>query len=130
LPAGLLDVAGEPALAAAERELAEEAALTADEWHVLLDLLVSPGVSSEAIRLYLARGLHDVPASDRFEPEHEELTLAVTRVPLAEARLRVLAGEITNAAAAAGILAASLGAADGWTGLRPADAPWPARPGR
>ena len=57
LPAGLLDVEGEPALDAARRELFEEAALAAENWHVLLDLYPSPGISDEAIRVYLARGL-------------------------------------------------------------------------
>ena len=101
LPAGLLDVDGEPALQAAQRELAEEAAVTATEWHVLLDLHTSPGMSNEAIRLFLARGLAPVPGDERFTPEHEEITLTVHRVPLAEALRRVYAGEVTNAAAVA-----------------------------
>jgi 8-oxo-dGDP phosphatase len=129
LPAGLLDVDGEPALLAAQRELAEEAAVTATEWHVLVDLYTSPGMSNEAIRLFLARGLAPVPEDDRFLPEHEEITLTVHRVPLAEAIGRVLRGQLTNAAAVAGILATAHGAATSWAGLRPADAPWPARPG-
>jgi 8-oxo-dGDP phosphatase len=128
LPAGLLDVAGEPALRAAQRELAEEAVVTATDWHVLLDLYTSPGMSNEAIRLFLARGLTPVSGQDRFTPENEEITMTVHRVPLDEALWRVYAGEITNAAAVAGILAAAQGAATGWPGLRPPDAPWPARP--
>jgi 8-oxo-dGDP phosphatase len=127
LPAGLLDVRGESALDAAKRELAEEAGLAADEWNVLLDLHTSPGISDEAIRIYLARGLH--PATADFTAEHEELTLTVTREPLAEAVRRALSGGMTNAAAAAGVLAAVHGRATGWRDLRPADAPWPARPG-
>ncbi|MDT4926462.1 MAG: 8-oxo-dGDP phosphatase [Pseudonocardiales bacterium] len=126
LPAGLLDVSGEAALDAAKRELAEEARLAADEWNVLLDLHTSPGFSDEAIRIFLARGLH--PASGAFEAEHEELTLTVTREPLAEAVRRALTGGMTNAAAVAGVLAAVHGRATGWRDLRPADAPWPARP--
>jgi len=128
LPAGLLDVDGEPALLAAKRELAEEAAVTASSWHVLVDLLTSPGMSNEAIRLFLARGLTPVPDGERFAPEHEEITLTVHRVPLAEAVARVYSGELSNAAAVAGILAAAQASATGWHGLRPADAPWPARP--
>jgi 8-oxo-dGDP phosphatase len=128
LPAGLLDVAGEPALDAAQRELAEEAAVTATEWSVLLDLHTSPGMSNEAIRLFLARGLAPVSEADRFTPEHEEITMTVHRVPLAEAVRRVYAGEVTNAAAVAGILAAAYGAQTGWAGLRPAHSPWSARP--
>jgi 8-oxo-dGDP phosphatase len=129
LPAGLLDVDGEPALLAAQRELAEEAAVTATDWHVLVDLYTSPGMTNEAIRIFLARGLAPVPDEERFKPQHEEITLTVHRVPLSDAVGRVFAGELTNAAAVAGILATAHGAASGWAGLRPADAPWPARPG-
>lgn len=128
LPAGLLDVAGEPALDAAKRELAEEAGLVADEWNVLLDLATSPGMTDEAVRIFLARGLRR--SAGDFRAEHEELTLTVTREPLAEAVRRVLAGGMTNAIAVAGVLAAVHGRATGWRGLRPPDAPWPARPNR
>jgi ADP-ribose pyrophosphatase len=128
LPAGLLDVDGEPALAAAQRELAEEAQLVADEWNVLLDLHPSPGFSTEAVRVFLAR---DLSASDgAFEGEHEESTMTVSREPLSDAVRRTLTGSISNAASVAGILAAVHGRATGWRDLRPADAPWPARPGR
>jgi ADP-ribose pyrophosphatase len=130
LPAGLLDVDGEPALAAAQRELAEEASLQADDWQVLLDLHTSPGFSDEAIRIFLARGLTDAGRPDGFVVEHEEINMTASRVPLADAVRRVFAGEITNAAAAAGIIAAALARESGWQGLRPADAPWPGRPGR
>lgn len=130
LPAGLLDVDGEPALAAAQRELAEEAHMTAERWDVLIDLYPSPGFSSEAIRIYLARGLSAIDEQDRFVPEHEEITMTVHRVPLDKAVERALAGEITNASAVAGILAAAQSRAAEWATLRPADAPWPARPGR
>lgn len=128
LPAGLLDVDGESALAGAQRELAEEAGLTAATWHLLLDLHVSPGISTEAIRIYLARDLHQATPAPDFTAEHEELTLTVRRVPLADAVRAVLSGAITNAAAVAGVLAADRARADGWTRLRPADAPWTARP--
>lgn len=130
LPAGLLDVDGEPALDAARRELAEEAHLTAGTWDVLLDLYPSPGFSTEAIRVYLARELSSIDEGDRFVPEHEEITMTVHRVPLDEAVRRTLSGEITNATAVAGILAAQEGRRTGWATLRPADASWPARPGR
>jgi 8-oxo-dGDP phosphatase len=128
LPAGLLDVDGESALNAAKRELAEEAGLVADEWNVLLDMHPSPGISTEAIRIFLARGLGE--SDEDFQAEHEEITMTVSREPLAEAVRRVLAGNITNSSAVAGILAAVHGRATGWRDLRPADARWPARPGR
>jgi 8-oxo-dGTP pyrophosphatase MutT (NUDIX family) len=127
LPAGLLDVAGESALAGAQRELAEEARLQATHWEVLLDLHPSPGFSAEAIRLYLARGLTpaEIPG---FVAQHEEESMTVEFAPLDDCVRRVLAGEITNAAAVAGIMAAAHCRSAGWTGLRPADARWAARP--
>jgi 8-oxo-dGDP phosphatase len=126
LPAGLLDVAGEPALAAAQRELAEEAHLVADRWDVLVDIHPSPGYSTEAVRVFLAR---ELSASDaEYMGEHEESTMTVSREPLPEAVRRALTGGITSAPSVAGILAAVHGRATGWRDLRPADAPWPARP--
>jgi 8-oxo-dGDP phosphatase len=120
LPAGLLDVDGESALHGAERELFEEAALRADEWHVLVDLYTSPGFSTEAIRIYLARGLSPVAVGDRYVASDEEITLTVSRVPLDIMVERALAGELNNAAAVAGVLAAahSAGARSGRLTLR------------
>ena len=129
LPAGLLDVAGEAALTAAQRELFEEAGLTARDWHVLIDLYTSPGMTNEAIRIFLARRLVAVPDDQRFVPQHEEITMTVARVPLDEAVRRALAGELTNASAVAGVLAARAARSQAWAPLRPADAPWSARPG-
>lgn len=129
LPAGLLDVPGEPALVAAQRELAEEAALVADQWWTLLDLYSSPGMTTEAIRVFLARGLRPVPDEDRFVPEHEELTLRIEHRPLQELVDAALAGELQNAHAVAGVLAAERALARGLDSLRPATAVWPARPG-
>lgn len=126
LPAGLLDVHGEDPLAAARRELFEEAALRADEWSVLLDIYTSPGMTDEAIRIYLARGLS--AAREAFQREAEEITMTVDRLSLDEAVARVQRGQITNAAAVAGICAATLARAAAWQPLRPADAPWPAAP--
>ena len=58
IPAGLRDVAGEPPLATARRELLEEAGYLAADWQVLADFFTSPGITSERLRVYLARGLH------------------------------------------------------------------------
>jgi 8-oxo-dGTP pyrophosphatase MutT (NUDIX family) len=130
LPAGLLDVHGEPALEAAQRELYEEAAVRAADWQVLLDLHTSPGMTNEVIRIYLARELTDVADGERHAAEGEELELTVRRVPLDDAVAEALAGTLTNAAAVAGVLAAGEARSSDWKGLRSADAPWPARPGR
>ena len=122
LPAGLLDKPGEPALEAAQRELVEEAGLAAGTWHVLVDALTSPGMTDEAIRIFLAR---DVRTVDRDVQEHEEADMTTAWVDLDEAVRRVLAGEIENAMAAVGILAADRARAT----ASPACAP-PTRPGR
>ena len=124
LPAGLLDVEHEKALTAAARELAEEAGLAAGTWHVLVDALTSPGMSDEAIRLYLAR---DVRVVDREVQEHEEAEITTVWEPLDDAVRRVLRGEIENAMACLGVLAAAEARRLGYADLRPADAPWPSR---
>jgi 8-oxo-dGTP pyrophosphatase MutT (NUDIX family) len=128
LPAGLLDEPGEPASAAAARELAEEAHLTAGRWDVLVDALTSPGMTDEAIRVFLARGLGE-PAGERHRGEHEEAELELRWLPLNEAAELALAGGLENAMAVIGVLAAARARQSGYAGLRPADAPWPARPG-
>jgi ADP-ribose pyrophosphatase len=124
LPAGILDVEGEPAHETAKRELAEEAGLAADRWEVLVDLLTTPGMSDEASRIYLARGLRDC---DRDVQEHEEAEMTSSRVPLDDVVRRVLSGEYENSLLAVGALAADRARRDGFAGLRPVDAPWPAR---
>ena len=48
VPAGLRDVAGEPLLETARRELLEEAGCQAADWHVLTDYLSSPGITHRA----------------------------------------------------------------------------------
>ncbi|MEO9328787.1 NUDIX hydrolase [Gordonia aurantiaca] len=120
LPAGLLDQDGEEPLEAAKRELAEEADLAADSWHVLVDLALSPGFTDEALRLYLAEDLHRLEAAERVD---EEAEIEVEWLPLDDAVRMVLAGEIVNATSVAGILAASAAERAG-VELRGVDAPW------
>lgn len=130
LPAGLLDVDGESALVAAQRELAEETALVAEDWSVLVDLHTSPGMSNEAIRIFLARGVSDATADEKFTPEGEEASMTVERRSLPEVAAMALAGDLTNGPAVAGVLAALAARDGGWSALRPADAPWRARSDR
>ncbi|GHF41157.1 NUDIX hydrolase [Streptomyces mashuensis] len=128
IPAGLLDVPGENPLHAAQRELYEEAHVKAEDWRVLTDVYTSPGGCDEAVRIFLARGVSEVEG-ERFEVFEEELDMQVERVPLAGLVRGVLAGELHNTCLVVGVL--SLQAAlhgDGLEALRPADAPWPARP--
>lgn len=128
IPAGLLDVAGEDFVVGAARELAEEADLAASEWNVLVDFFNSPGSSSEAIRIYLARGLTEVPHLERHERTDEEAEIEFHWIALDDAVDAVLDGRLHNPSAVVGILAAAAAKADGFAGLRPADAPWPAHP--
>ncbi|MEV6573447.1 NUDIX hydrolase [Streptomyces sp. NPDC051577] len=129
LPAGLLDVPGENPLHAAQRELYEEAHVKADDWRVLVDFFASPGGSDEAIRVFLARDLAEAEGA-RFEMSEEEADMQFARVPPAELVRGVLAGELTNPGLVAGVLAltAALAVEGGLDVLRPADAPWSARP--
>ena len=128
VPAGLLDVDGEGFLAAAARELTEEADLAAGTWNVLADVFNSPGSSSEAIRIYLARDLTEVPHHERHERTEEEAEIEFHWIGLDDAVASVLAGRLHNPSAVVGILAAAAARSDGYAGLRPADAPWPAHP--
>ena len=124
LPAGLRDVAGEPAAQTARRELLEETGYRARDWHVLADYFSSPGIITERLRVFLARGLEEVPAAERtFVPENEEAHLTVDWVPLDQALSLVLAGELHNGVAVVGLLAAHVASANGFGGLRDADAP-------
>lgn len=104
LPAGLLDIAEEDPLAAAQRELMEEAGLKAHTWHLLTDMFTSPGFAEEAVRIYLARDLERVvkPAAD-----DEEADMTCSWVPVGEAQDMALRGEIGNAIALAGVLLAA-----------------------
>lgn len=127
IPAGLLDVDGEPMLEAAQRELAEEADLQAQTWSTLLDFYTTPGANNEAIRIYLAEGLTEVPEAERHIREAEEAEITTAWVPLAEAVQAVLSGRIHNPSAANGILAlhaVRTGAGE----LREARAPWADHP--
>jgi ADP-ribose pyrophosphatase len=128
LPAGLLDVDGEPAHVTAARELLEEADLVAGEWHLLLDHYASPGGSSEALRVFLARRLSDVPDADRHTRDAEELGMPVRRVPLDDVVGAALAGDVHNGTLMVAVLAAARMRENGWAGLRSVDEPWPTRP--
>lgn len=127
-PAGLLDNGDEDYLVGAQRELAEEVGLTARDWRVLVDLFTSPGISSESLRVYLARDLAEAPLPDGFVPHAEEAHMDVIRASLDDAVQAVLEGRLHNPTLVAGVLAAwAARTRDGFDDLRPANAPWPAR---
>ncbi|HEV7936119.1 MAG TPA: NUDIX hydrolase [Actinomadura sp.] len=123
-PAGLRDVEGEPLWKTAERELAEETGYRAERWDTLVDTFTSPGMSDERQRVFLARGLSEIPPDEiDFDRVHEEADLPAVWVPLDEAVAMVLAGELHNPTAVTGILAAHVARANGFRGLRAPDAP-------
>jgi ADP-ribose pyrophosphatase len=128
IPAGLLDVPGENPLHAAQRELYEEAHVKAEDWRVLTDVYTTPGGCDEAVRIFLARNLSEADG-ERFAVEDEEADMELERVPVADLVRGVLAGDLHNNCLVVGVL--SLVAAEhgeGLDALRPAEAPWPARP--
>ncbi|MER5526566.1 NUDIX hydrolase [Streptomyces sp. NPDC002677] len=128
IPAGLLDIPGENPLHAAQRELYEEAHVKAEDWRVLTDLYTTPGGCDEAVRIFLARDLSEAEG-ERFAPEHEETDLEYARVPVGELVRLALAGDVHNNCLVTGVLSlVAARAGDGLDMLRPADAPWPARP--
>ena len=123
LPAGLRDVAGEPPLQTARRELVEEAGVTASQWFVLVDFFNSPGGSTEAFRCYLAREITEIPGGRPRTGEAEEADLPRVWVPLDDAVEAVLAGDLHNPTTVAGVLAAAAARDRGWRTLRPAEEP-------
>jgi 8-oxo-dGTP pyrophosphatase MutT (NUDIX family) len=126
LPAGLLDMAGENSLAAAQRELAEEADLVAERWDVLSDIMVSPGGSSEVIRIFLARGVS--ATGEPFERTEEEAEIELRWVDLDEAVEAVLERRVQNSILCVAVLAAHAARRRGWDTLGDPRGPWPQHP--
>lgn len=126
IPAGLLDIDGEDPWRAAQRELAEETDLRAEQWHVLADVFTSPGGSDEAIRIYLARSVS--ATGQVFEREEEEADIQKRWVPLDDAVAAALDGRMHNAPLLIALLAAHASRATGWSSLREADSPWSSNP--
>ncbi len=100
LPAGKLEPPEAP-LVTAQRELVEEAGVSASEWQPLGHYFSSPGVFTEVIHLFLARGL----APARAAPEASEV-FEVHWLDLAEAVRRAAVGELDDGKTALGLLRA------------------------
>ena len=97
LPSGKVE-ADETPLAAAQRELAEEAGVEATEWLPLGTYDLSPGIMTQVSHIFLARGLRDVAA----RPEGTE-RFTLRTLPLREALDACLRGELRSAVTVLGI---------------------------
>lgn len=101
LPAGKLDP-GENPEQTASRELLEEAGVSASQWSSLGSLISSPGVFTEVIHLYLARG--ELSASAwRHEPDE---SIEVHWIPLSQALIWAMDGTIRDAKTLVGLFRA------------------------
>jgi len=101
LPAGLVEE-GEDPEQCARRELGEEIGYSPGELIPLFSTYLSPGFSSEIIHIFLARDLQPVQVAS---PPDERIE--AVPVPLAEALDMVRRGDVQNAAAICGLLAAA-----------------------
>jgi 8-oxo-dGTP pyrophosphatase MutT (NUDIX family) len=97
LPTGAVE-RGEDLLAAAQRELAEETGLRAEDWTELGAYPLSPGISAQIGHIFLARGLRRGKAA----PEGTE-QITTRLVPLREALEACLRNEIRATLAVIGV---------------------------
>jgi len=74
IPAGLCDVDGEDPEATARRELVEEVGREAASLELIASYYPAAGFSDQFVRLYVARGLSEVPA-DRQGVEEQDMTV-------------------------------------------------------
>ena len=103
LPAGLLDVAGEAPVDAAQRELIEELGMRAGVLDQLTVFWNSAGWTDERTHLYLGRELQPAEPSGDFVAHAEELHLEVVSLALDDAISAVHDGEITDAKTVIGL---------------------------
>lgn len=84
IPAGLVgdsaELSGEPLLTAAQRELLEETGYESQKWTQLLEGYSSPGLTDEAVTLFLAEDIYKTGLGGGDESE----SIVVHEVPLDE----------------------------------------------
>lgn len=90
---------GEQALAVAQKELREEAGLTAAAWTPLGRFAPYKGVSNEICHFFLARELTEV--GQQLEPSEQ---ISVHRLPFAAARARLVDQDCSDGQSLAGLL--------------------------
>jgi ADP-ribose pyrophosphatase len=94
VPAGKLDVPGEPPDDAMARELAEEIQQRPGKLVKLAEFWNSPGFSTELTHVYIALDL--VPCDRPEAAKEEEQDMTIERVPLAEIGRLIAGGQITD----------------------------------
>jgi ADP-ribose pyrophosphatase len=104
IPAGLLDVEGEPEDEAAQRELAEEISMQAGRLRRLTRFWNSAGWSDEATTVFVGTQLQSVTPDNGFVAQAEEADMEILRLPLHDALDRVRDGRITDAKTVIGLL--------------------------
>ena len=92
IPAGKLNSTDEDPLEAAKRELREETGAIAKKYTDLGEMIPSPAILGEKIRMYLAE---DISFTDRNLDDDE--FLEVERIPLNDLYKMVMSGEIKDA---------------------------------
>lgn len=128
IPAGLFDRPEEDPLTAAQRELAEETELAAEDWRVLVDIFTTPGGCAEGLRIFLARGLSLRQRPEGFVVAGEEAHMQAYRLPRQDLIDGIYAGRLSCPSLIAGLLALETVRLSGQLEqLRPADAVWPGR---
>ena len=100
LPAGKLEP-NEPPLVTAQRELIEEAGVSAREWHSLGSYLSSPGIFTEVLHLFLATAVE--PAAVAHEQAE---VIEVHWVPFGEACEWAESGQLRDGKTAMGLIRA------------------------
>jgi len=101
IPAGMRDVADEPTVVTAARELVEEVGLEAGQMRHLIDFYPSAGMTDSVLYLYLATDLRPV---ERQTQGPEEAHSQVVHLPLRTAVEMVIRGEIRDAKTIVGVL--------------------------
>lgn len=104
LPAGKLDIPGEPLEETVVRELEEEIGRTAAKVEFLISLHHSPGFCDEHQTIFLCTELSEVPVR---HDGPEEAHMLVEKFPLRTAVEMALDGSITDAKTIIGLLAAA-----------------------
>ncbi len=103
VPAGTLDVAGEPPAEAARRELMEEVGMLAGRIEALGTMLNSPGFTDQRTHLFLASDLTEC----EMRPEGvEERHMSVVEMPVSGIDAAIASGEIADAQSLLGLLMA------------------------